>query len=88
MRTHTRRTPEEVLAQDIKGMDDSKALVEQLLNDEVTGENDLQTIHRNYRHLEILLVRENIIASDLDAAPYQAVIDAATDYLTSLNFEP
>lgn len=86
MSRRTERTPEEILAQDIKGMGDSKTLVEQLLAAEVTGEQDLDTIYRNYRHLEIMLLRENVVNSDLDPAPYQAVIDSATTYLEANNY--
>lgn len=81
MPRRTERTPEEILAQDIKGMGDSKILVEQLVDAEVTAQQDLDTIYRNYRHLEIMLQRDNIAASDLDAAPYQLVIDEAVAYL-------
>lgn len=86
MPRRTERTPEEILAQDIKGMDDSKTLVEQLVATEVTAEQDLDTIYRNYRHLEIMLLRDNIVASDLDPALYQAVIDSATAYLEANNY--
>jgi hypothetical protein len=88
MPLHSERTPEEILAQDIAGMDDSKLLLEQLLANSVTEQDDLDTIYRNYRHLEILLQRENIVASALDAAPYQVVIDSSSAYLTSLNYAP
>jgi hypothetical protein len=86
MPSPTLLTEQERLSLDISGMNDSKNLIENLLSKEVSDGESLFTIYRNYRHLEIVSVRDNVVQSGTDTAPYLVVVNQAKQYLESKSF--
>lgn len=84
MRPRTPLTPAQQLTKDLAAMNDSKLLVERLINETATSEDDVDTLGRNYRHLEIMLQRENILESGEDLTLFEVVVNQAKSYIEGL----
>lgn len=74
-------TTEQQALRHVNAMHDSVNLINQLLADEVTDQDNLETISRNYQHLEIMLGKAIVSESDLDLSAFEPCIAAATAYL-------
>jgi hypothetical protein len=83
-RAQRQETPEEALARQLSAMNDSVNLINEYIAAAVTSEEDVDTISRNYRHLEIMLAKEDIQSSEADLSVYTSCVDAAKAYIDSL----
>lgn len=80
---HTDLTPEQIYTKDISAMDDSVNLINEIIAGNLVDQESLDTISRNYRHLQIMLERPNILTGSEDLSRFQACINTAEAYVTT-----
>lgn len=81
-------TPEQMLDKTFDGIEDSVHLIEMLILGQKVAQRDIDTIYRNYRHIEFVLRRDEVKASGRDLSPYQAAIETAKTYITESGVVP
>ena len=65
----------------IAGLQASKDLITKLIFDDVKTQEELDTMDRNVRHLEIMMAMDHIKNSGTDLAPYAAAVQAGKSWL-------
>jgi hypothetical protein len=67
-------TPEQMIEKDIKAMDDSLLLIEEIKAIPSLSEEQSNTLDRNLRHLEIMLSKPHIIESGFSLSKFEAAL--------------
>jgi hypothetical protein len=60
--------------QDIKALGDSVAVIDAVLALDTKTEEDLDTLDRNVRHIEIMLAKDHIKKSGADLKPFESAV--------------
>jgi len=86
-------TPEEKATNDLRAAMDSVDLVNKLVsssdqNPSNASEQVLNSLDRNYRHVEIVLKREWVVANNTsDKTPFTSAVTVAKAYITTAKSE-
>jgi hypothetical protein len=76
-------TEEQRLQKQISAMFDSVNLINKLIEEGEHTDQIHDNIDRNFRHLEIMLEKDNIKNSDVDLTPFEDAIIAGKEYVES-----